>query len=444
LWNLFHHDAWQSGEMAAVLSMKVGPMQIGQSPSAERLPYLDGLRGCAALVVLAGHLVTMVWPALVVTEIHPSTMPGWQVAVAASPLSVLWDGRLAVSIFFILSGYVLTTAMIARPISLPALAGKRYIRLLLPVLVATLPTLLLQPHGFYFNHELAFVTGSDWLNGVTAIGFHPTIFGWLRNAVWTVFFIDGQTSYNSLLWTMRFEWFGSLLIFLIVCLLRSAGWRLLLALPLSLLLADVPVYAFLHLFLIGMILHDLAPLLVPRPSRAKVPMIVLDGLGMALVAVGLYLPRLVMVVIDRHASAFHFLLWLRLALPSWQGDRWMLAAIPVVTGVTLSPRLRHWLSRPTCLFLGRISFPLYLFHLPILLSFGSWLMLFLLPRLGLTAAAWSTFVVAAVITISIAWLMTLLVEHPTLRLSAWLGLKIDALGMRLRPRSRKSMRSRVA
>jgi peptidoglycan/LPS O-acetylase OafA/YrhL len=401
------------------------------------------LRGCAALVVLLGHLVTMVWPALVVTEIHSSTMPGWQMAVAASPLSVLWDGRLAVSIFFILSGYVLTSASIARPLGFPALAGKRYLRLLLPILMATVPALLLQPHGFYFNHELAFVTGSDWLDNVTAIGFHPTIFGWLRNAIWTVFFIDGLTSYNSLLWTIRFEWFGSLLIFLIVCLLRSVGWRLLLALPLSLLLADVPVYTFLHLFLIGMILHDLAPLLASRPSRVTVPMIVLDGFGMALVAGGLYLPQLVMVMIDRQASAFHFLLWLRYALPSWQGDRWMLAAIPVVAGASLSPRLRHWLSRPTCLFFGRISFPLYLFHLPILLSFGSWLMLLLLPRLGLTAAAWSTFVVATVATSMIAWLMTLLVEHPTLRLSAWLGLKIDGLGMRLRPRPGESMPWRV-
>jgi len=430
--------------MAAVLSVKADLMKTGRPHTTQRLLHLDGLRGCAALVVLLGHLVMMVWPATLAAEVHPAGIPAWQLAIAASPLSVLTDGRLAVSIFFILSGYVLTAAVLARPLSFPALAGKRYLRLLLPLLVATVPVLLLHPYGLYFNHELAFVTDAYWIGKATSVGFHPTILGWLYNAFWVVFFIDGQTSYNAVLWTMRFEWVGSLLVFLIICLLRQAGWRLILAVPLVLLMAELPVYAFLHLFLIGMILHDLARLLSVRRPVFTLPSTVLDCLGLALAAFGLYLPRLVMIMIDRQAGAFGFLLWLRQAMPSWQGDRWMLAAIPVVAGVTLSPSLRHWLSQPTCRFLGRISFPLYLFHLPIVLSFGSWLMLSLLPQLGLTMAAWVTFAATGAIAILVAWLMTLLVEQPTLRLSTRFGDVIDAVWLRIRPWHKTSMPTRLA
>jgi peptidoglycan/LPS O-acetylase OafA/YrhL len=390
-------------------------------------------------MVLIGHLIMMVWPATLVTEVYPPGAPAWQLMVAASPVSALWDGRLAVSIFFILSGYVLTAAVIARPLSFAALAGKRYVRLALPVLAATIPTLLLYPPGLYFNHELAYAAGSAWLDSVTSVGFHPGILGWLRNAFWVVFFVDGHTSYNAVLWTMRFEWYGSLLVFLSVSLLRHPGLRLVVAAALLLLIADLPVYVYLHLFFAGMILHDLTILSMRCPSVCKVPPVFLNGFGLLLAAMGLYLPRLVMVAIDQHAGAFACLLWLRHAMPNWQGDRWMLAAIAVVVGVQLSPFLRRGLSRSFCQFFGRISFPLYLFHLPLILSLGCWLMLLLLPRFTPAVAIAGTFGVTASIAILVAWLMTLLVEQPTLRLSARVGVLVESGWRRLWPRHKQPL-----
>jgi peptidoglycan/LPS O-acetylase OafA/YrhL len=388
-------------------------------------------------MVLFGHLVKMVQPSLVTAETYPAGTPVWQHALAASPLSVLWDGRLAVDIFFVLSGYVLTAAVTERRMTFPALATKRYIRLLLPVLAATLPALLLQPYGLYFHRDLGFVTGSAWLNSQTVIGFHPSILSWLYNGIWVVFFVDGETSFNSLLWTLRFEWYGSLLVFLLCCLLSDPRKRMPAAFLLGAILANLANYASLHLFCIGMILHDMVRIMPERKAGTGRSA---DLIGLALLGIGLYLPRLLMILIEAQGAAFSGLLWLRRSLPAWQGDRWMLAAICVVTAVVLSPSLKRLLSGSLCRFLGRISFPLYLFQLPLILSFGCWLMLTLLSRLGMVWAALLMFVVTALAALLMAWIMTVVLERPTLVVSARVGAATDALWLRLRAAARLSPR----
>ncbi|HEX9449739.1 MAG TPA: acyltransferase family protein, partial [Dongiaceae bacterium] len=267
---------------------------------------------------------------------------------------------------------------------------------------------------------------SNWLDSVTSSGFQPTMLGWLRNAFWVVFFIDGHTSYNALLWTMKFEWYGSLLVFLIARLLPGRLWRLSVALLLLAVLGQVPGYAVLHLFMAGMILHDATVMMRAwQGDRPPSSSLVGDVAGIFLVGLGFYLPRLIMMMIDAQGTSLMALLWLRQALPSWQGDRWMLAAIPVVVGVLLSPKLRYFLSNSLGRFLGKISFPLYLFHLPVILSLGSWLLLSLLSRTNLIPAALVAFAVTASVALLIAWIMTILVEAPTLRLAGRFGALID-------------------
>ena len=380
-------------------------------------------------MVLFAHLIMMVWPSLVTAETYPAGTPDWQRALAASPLSALWDGRLAVDIFFVLSGYVLTAAVAERSTGFPALAAKRYERLLLPVLAATLPALLLQPYGLFFHHDLGFVTGSSWLYKQTIIGFHPSVLSWLYNGIWVVFFVDGETSFNSPLWTMRFEWYGSLLVFSLCCLLSDPRKRIPVAFLLGVVLANLANYACLHLFCVGMILHDLARMMREREIGAGRAV---NLIGLALIGFGLYLPRLLMVLIEAHGAAFSGLLWLRRCLPAWQGDRWMLAAIFVVAGVILSPGARRLLSCSLCRFLGRISFPLYLFQLPLILSFGCWFMLTLLSRLDMTHAALLMFAVTASAAFLIAWIMTMVLERPTLVAAARLGAAVEALWLRFR------------
>ena len=73
----------------------------------DRKPYLDGLRGFAAVMVFFGHLAIALMPAMV-TFNPAESHGGLEIAVGQSPLSILWQGNFAVCLFFVLSGFLIT------------------------------------------------------------------------------------------------------------------------------------------------------------------------------------------------------------------------------------------------------------------------------------------------------------------------------------------------
>lgn len=76
-----------------------------RSASPARLTSLDGLRGLAALVVLAHHALLTMSGFSSVYWAEP--FPSWVTPFAYTPLHALWAGQEAVLVFFVLSGAVL-------------------------------------------------------------------------------------------------------------------------------------------------------------------------------------------------------------------------------------------------------------------------------------------------------------------------------------------------
>lgn len=128
------------------------------SPAPRKLRHFDGLRGVMASIVCAAH-----WQ-------HIFNYPRSEFfqSIGRTPLAVLFDGRLAVVIFFILSGRVLAVGLLRSGTlheKLPSAFIRRPFRLLLPILPAAFFGLVLFRLGCYHITDPASFE-SPWWNAV--------------------------------------------------------------------------------------------------------------------------------------------------------------------------------------------------------------------------------------------------------------------------------------
>jgi peptidoglycan/LPS O-acetylase OafA/YrhL len=91
-------------------------VERSNEPAPQRIPSLDGLRAVSILLVVLGHAL------------------GHGVAPSAlKPFAPFFNGELGVLIFFVISGYLITTLLsgeVARGvISLPRFYARRFVRL---------------------------------------------------------------------------------------------------------------------------------------------------------------------------------------------------------------------------------------------------------------------------------------------------------------------------
>jgi peptidoglycan/LPS O-acetylase OafA/YrhL len=165
----------------------------------ERLPELDAMRGIAAFVVRLYH-------SLITLQTENSTLRRISFTPPTYPI---FAGRLAVIFFFVLSGMVLTRALMGRTqrgaISAPlSFACQRVVRLCLPAAAAlTVSAILywLLWHGPWPGSALA----DGWRLPPEPIGFlAQTFFGGA----------DGDFYLNPALWSLVHEFRLSLLVLL--------------------------------------------------------------------------------------------------------------------------------------------------------------------------------------------------------------------------------------
>ena len=177
--------------------------------SAGRILAFDGLRGVAALAVVVFHFFCLLWPTYV------PTMASTSAAVTQTPIYVLWNGRFAVAVFFVLSGFVMAAAADRRGHGLLVSSVARYLRLALPATASCLLAWLwLQafPEAAQ-TLEAALDEPSRWLRYTRQVEigpiYHPVADGMIVN------FVRGFSRFNNVLWTMKIELFGSLGIFVL-------------------------------------------------------------------------------------------------------------------------------------------------------------------------------------------------------------------------------------
>jgi peptidoglycan/LPS O-acetylase OafA/YrhL len=379
-----------------------------------RLRHLDGLRGWAALFVILHHLELAFFPDLKGTTDAVSPVLG--------PFSFLVDGPLAVAIFFLLSGFVLAEATQAardRPgcstIGLSGLIIKRWVRLGLPLVAVGMLILVL--FTLVGNHiqEAGLVAQSDWMHSLFPPDYRPELLNVLREAAIDAFVGPATPIHDPVLWTIRVEFLGSILVFALCLSAPSGGRRLVLSSVAAILLIAIPAWLahFCALFALGIMLRDLS---ARAGGWCAARPLLCDVTGLAMVPTAALLYPVLNLLIPEQMNMLGAIID-----PLGHLSQWTARALLIVVGTLLSPSIQAFLRLPVSLFLGRISFGLYLMHLPVLLSLGIASYLAAQSHGGQSVAA----LLAGLLVVAVSTLSALAfhhaIERPAIRLAAKAG-----------------------
>jgi len=320
--------------------MRPAPSPSDAKTSQGRTHEIDGLRGWAALNVVLFHIFG---------ECLRVKLP----ELNSSWLSVLLDGHYAVLIFFIISGDALSQPFLqtGRREKIDLLAIRRYVRLTIPIVTTCLIVYFLIYFRLDFHEEASVVLGrEDWLGRF--LDFDSTPAALARYSLWGVFSNHTPSnSYNPFLWTMGVELTGSYIVFFLCYSwhkFKNPAW----------VLAIVGTFFFcmasnFFLFVFGMLLAEMRRRGIIERCRGK-PVI---QLLTALILVG--------AIFFVHETMGQVLITpVKLAF----------AAI-LVSAVYVNRFAIYFLSTKFSQHLGKISFPLYLLHFPLIISLLSWMSL---------------------------------------------------------------------
>jgi peptidoglycan/LPS O-acetylase OafA/YrhL len=354
-------------------------MNPQQKPA--RLVPLEGLRGIAAVIVMLGHMIR---------GLVPPADARWQGLHQFHRW--LLNGGAAVTVFFVLSGLILSLPFAqdrSRRRVLTALL-KRWPRLAVMTTIACLFSwgLIVLSQDNY--HQAAAVTGNAWMASHFNAPLEGHEISWmaaLREGLYQAF-LSGASRFDSPLWTMRIELFGSFAVFLVAPFLFGLKrWATRLAVIAALMAAGGTAFPFTYIsdFLVGTVLAMLfAEGRMPAFSNRVAACMGLAGLYLFCFSAAenhlIHAPIKAMLPVGETA---HFV---------WDGSAALI--IMVLLG---NPFLRHIFSGAWAVWLGLLSFPIYLLHVPIMLSAGAVSIVSAAGPLGITRAV----LLAAAVTLAL-------------------------------------------
>ncbi|OYR12321.1 acyltransferase family protein [Brucella grignonensis] len=360
---------------------------------SERLDYLDGLRGLAALAVVFSHFESVFSAAI---------SSGGQYTIT-NTLKAYWflsGGNFAVCIFFVLSGYVLILKYDKRGgDALSSGALKRYLRLTPAILASAILLYLIQTSiGFYNSDVAQLIGGHNWLasSQPPQISFFETI----KQGLTVIF--HGQSPQNGVLWTMRIEFLGSMILFGLCSLFYKSNFYGIISLLFSVFLISYygETGLYVSLFIAGSYILKRKNLYLFWP----------------LIFAALYLGsfRAWDAPISSISNSFY---WKNFIGIKPDVVIHAVGAIILVLSIRGSEIAKQALSLPVCSWLGRISFSLYLIHFTVFSSLGCLAIVKLSPLIGVQSACVVGLSLTLIVTFALSEILTRTVDLPSQKLA---------------------------
>lgn len=303
----------------------------------------ESIRGLACLAVVFSHLAMSFFPYLHHFDVNETTDLSWVHTTHHSPFGFLYSGDAAVFVFFVLSGFVLSYAILKSPEQfnhkLKTMMLKRYPRLMIPALTSCL---IIWAVLKIINIDSSLV--GAWLQAFTVqdFSFSHALYEGTIGA-----FLFSESDVNWVLWTMTIELMGSFALFFLLYLYhykKSAFWLG------SILVVCLAYYwrgrgfSFgISSFIFGIYIYLYAK---PLKNITAIMMLIL----------GLYLAG------AHNTSAAYQ--WIYQILGEHTYDYCnFLAGVLIIYSILMNPLLSKGLDHPVLLWLGKLSFSIYLLHL---------------------------------------------------------------------------------
>lgn len=328
-----------------------------------KIEYLDGIRGVASVIVILSHIAISFWPATLFGTPSNHPIDKW---LYGAPIRFFIEGNFAVCLFFIISGFVLTYRYQSKE-DMPrmkSLCIRRYPRLMPPVFLSIMIAWALMITGGMWNAQAGLLSGSEWMKDLYSSP--PDFLEAVRHGT-IGSFINGSTKYNKVLWTMKIEFIDSFLVILFCILATKTNrmWmRVALAVIFFLVLSTqlgITGLSYFALFIVGYIFGR-KPLIIGKYMIPVAWAALLAGLYLGGASGGENYSEL------NKLNIFGISEWDYIVLCHSVGAALVFYAISTI------PVLQQFFASNICRFLGKISFSIYLLHLSIICSVGSFLM----------------------------------------------------------------------
>ncbi len=330
--------------------------------------HLEGIRGICAFLVFMVHF----WAtsSVTFTEVADGSVnsSGFVRKFSEEILQLFFNGDLPVFIFWLMSAHVITAKFFAindaaQSAFIKKSAFKRYFRFLLPVFTSSLIALSFLYSGLFYNSEKLpwqDAESQTWLS--QWYNYEPSFFFFLRSTFFEVF-LNGNCSYNPVLWTIQVEFLGSFLCFGLLAISGKENNRgILYSLVVVFLLiagsAERVNYYYAG-FVLGIMYSDL------QGSRDRYPYIKKQVNSIWLPVVLLALSYTAAAILEQYLPELNPNIHYFFAVP--------LRAIGFLLLCINLNFIRKLVSTKPLVYFGKISFSFYLLHFIVLMSLGSYL-----------------------------------------------------------------------